>query len=93
MLTVKNHLTISFVRPVINTIDVGLVANWLVRLTPEQHERFMQLKERFSSELENRDLVKDMEDHAHAEEKANAQRNTRTSRLDKRTATAGRIPA
>ena len=27
------------------TIDVGLVANWLVRLTPEQHERFMQLKE------------------------------------------------
>lgn len=56
------------------TIDVGLVANWLVRLTPEQHERFMQLKERFTAELENRELIKDMEDHAHAEEEANAQR-------------------
>ena len=56
------------------TIDVGLVANWLVRLTPEQNERFMQLKERFTAELENRDLIKDMEDHAHAEEEEAAQR-------------------
>ena len=56
------------------TIDVGLVANWLVRLTPEQNERFMQLKERFTAELENRELIKDMEDHAHAEEEENAQR-------------------
>ena len=44
------------------TIDVGLVANWLIRLTPEQHQRFMQLKDRFATELENREMIRNMED-------------------------------
>eukprot|EP00949_MAST-11_sp_MAST-11-sp1_P000992 g992.t1 len=56
------------------TINVGLVANWLVRLTPEQHERFMQLKERFTKELMNREMIRDMEDKQHLEEEAQAQR-------------------
>jgi hypothetical protein len=44
------------------TIDVSLVANWLIRLTPEQHQRFMQLKDRFATELENREMIRGMED-------------------------------
>jgi hypothetical protein len=43
-------------------IDMTLVANWLVRITPEQHERFNQLKKRFNKEIAERDLIKDMED-------------------------------
>jgi hypothetical protein len=43
-------------------IDMTLVANWLVRLTPEQHERFNQLKQRFNKEIGERDLIRDMED-------------------------------
>lgn len=39
-----------------------LVANWLIRLTPEQHERFNQLRDRFSQEMEEREHVQDMED-------------------------------
>ena len=43
-------------------IDMTLVANWLVRLTPEQHDRFNQLKKRFNKEIQERDLIRDMED-------------------------------
>jgi hypothetical protein len=43
-------------------IDMKLVANWLIRLTNEQHERFNQLRERFSDEMEEREHVQDMED-------------------------------
>ena len=35
------------------SVDVLLVANWLLRLTPEQRHRFHQLKARFSEELQN----------------------------------------
>ena len=38
------------------------VANWLIRLTPEQHERFNQLRDRFSTEMEEREAIQDMED-------------------------------
>jgi hypothetical protein len=54
------------------TIDVGLVANWLIRLTPEQHQRFMQLKERFASELANREMIRGMEDKMQSDEIAKA---------------------
>jgi hypothetical protein len=50
------------------TIDVSLVANWMIRLTPEQHQRFMQLKERFASELENREMIRGMEDKMQGDE-------------------------
>ncbi len=43
-------------------IDMKLVANWLIRLTPEQHERFNQLRDRFSAEMEERETIQDMED-------------------------------
>ena len=43
-------------------IDMKLVANWLIRLTPEQHERFNQLRDRFSTEMEEREAIQDMED-------------------------------
>ena len=50
------------------TIDVSLVANWMIRLTPEQHQRFMQLKERFASELANREMIRGMEDKMQSDE-------------------------
>jgi hypothetical protein len=43
-------------------IDMKLVANWLIRLTNEQHERFNQLRDRFSTEMEEREHIQDMED-------------------------------
>ena len=54
------------------TIDVSLVANWLIRLTPEQHQRFMQLKERFAAELANREMIRGMEDKMQSDEIAQA---------------------
>ena len=31
-------------------------------MTPEQHERFNQLRDRFSTEMEEREAIQDMED-------------------------------
>jgi hypothetical protein len=44
------------------SIDIQLVANWLQRLTPEQKERFQQLKGRFSQEMDEREHLQDMDD-------------------------------
>ena len=41
---------------------VSVFENRLIRLTNEQHERFNQLRERFSDEMEEREHVQDMED-------------------------------
>ena len=44
------------------SVNVQVVAQWLLRLTPEQRERFQQLKQRFSNELEDREIMRDIED-------------------------------
>ena len=52
------------------SIDISLVAVWLLSLTPEERERFHELKAHFTEEMGVRDMLVDEEDAARREEAA-----------------------
>jgi hypothetical protein len=46
------------------TVNIDLVASWMMRLTPEQKSRFRQLHSRFDEEIELQEYHRDQEDIA-----------------------------
>ncbi|OQR84703.1 hypothetical protein ACHHYP_13038 [Achlya hypogyna] len=52
------------------SIDIPLVATWLLSLTPEERARFHALKAAFSQEMDRKDTVVDAEDAATREHEA-----------------------